>query len=777
MLDFRAKEGAMTRTFRRPTALITLFSGVFVVLFCLAGGAAAGLPDGAWGTLSPPEGRFGHAGVYDPVRDRMVFFGGTKSLSGANTTFNQVWLLDLSTTTAWSLVATEGTPPPARYAHTMVYDPVRDRMLVFGGYTNLVFLNDVWALSLDGTPTWTQLSPSGGPPAIRYGHVAVYDPLGDRMLVIGGGGTAGAYYNDVWALSLAGTPAWTQLAPANSPPLGRRGASAIYDAQAQRVVLFGGYRGSYLGDVWELPLTGPLAWSQVAVGGTGPSARAFHSATYDPGRAEMVVCGGTDGAHKSDAFALSLTGPATWSPIVTPGGTPGARGQHVLVRDPIRDRDILFAGLSSVILGDLWSLTRDETPAWTVVPASSPAVFAPRRHPCVVLDAPRDRLIVFGGSDPVGPLNDLWEWPLAPGNAIRPLTATGAPPTAKHGRSAIYDPARERMVVFGGFSSPAGPTNEVWELSLSGTPAWQQLATAGTPPLGRSQHSAVHRPAGDEMIVFGGLNEFGSTNDAWRLSLSEPMIWSAIQPMSLPSARYAHSAFLDPVGDRMYVFGGDPINGETWRLDLSGTPAWSQLPSGGPSARYGAAAVYDPLRRRGVLFGGTFGSSYLNDSWELRLEPEAQWAELVPDGPAPLGRIHSRAEFDVSRNRMIVLGGYHAGGSYATDTPVLQWLGGLDAGPVPGRSGASLALPWPNPSPAGVEIAFTVPAEARARVRVYDLGGRFVRELVDGSLPGGPHRLHWDRRASSGAVAPPGLYFLELKLGSERLTRRIVLSD
>ena len=245
----------------------------------------------------------------------------------------------------------------------------------------------------------------------------------------------------------------------------------------------------------------------------------------------------------------------------------------------------------------------------------------------------------------------------------------------------------------------------------------------------------------------------------------------------LPPPRYAHWAILDPVGDRMFIFGGDPENSQTWRLDLSGTVEWSQLPLGGPSARYHAAGVYDPLRRRGVLFGGS--SLGLNDTWELRLEPQAQWVELAPDGPAPHGRRGSRGVFDVSRDRMIVLGGQYNDGSpfYVADSPVLQWLGVLDAGPISRRSGASLALPWPNPASIDVEIAFTVPAEARARVRIYDLGGRCVRELVDGTLPGGPHRLSWDRRSSRGAVAPPGLYFLELKLGSERLTRRIVLSD
>ena len=46
--------------------------------------------------------------------------------------------------------------------------------------------NDVWALSLSGSPTWAQLAPAGTPPGAWYGHSAIYDPARDRMVVFGG---------------------------------------------------------------------------------------------------------------------------------------------------------------------------------------------------------------------------------------------------------------------------------------------------------------------------------------------------------------------------------------------------------------------------------------------------------------------------------------------------------------------------------------------------------------------------------------------------------------
>jgi len=50
---------------------------------------------------------------------------------------------------------------------------------------------------------WVELHPDGAPPSSRELHTAVYDPIGDRMVVFGGLDGANAL-NDVWALSLAG---------------------------------------------------------------------------------------------------------------------------------------------------------------------------------------------------------------------------------------------------------------------------------------------------------------------------------------------------------------------------------------------------------------------------------------------------------------------------------------------------------------------------------------------------------------------------------------------
>src|SRR5207245_2426423 len=135
---------------------------------------------------------------------------------------------------------------------------------------------------------------SGAPPSGRYAMAAVYDPDGDRLVVFGGFDDAYAYRNDVWALTLSGTPAWIKLAPSGTPPSPRGYVSAVYDAPRKRMLVYGGSDGrSLFGDVWALSLVGPPTWSQVAASGTAPSPRAQVGLGYDSTHDRLIVFAGS----------------------------------------------------------------------------------------------------------------------------------------------------------------------------------------------------------------------------------------------------------------------------------------------------------------------------------------------------------------------------------------------------------------------------------------------------------------------------------------------------
>jgi hypothetical protein len=611
-----------------------------VLLIGLLTASAANANDGTY-SIVYPLGRWGHTASYDPIRHRMIVFGGLHADRR-----NDVWTLDPAAP-AWTTLTPAGAPPAARYDHSQIYDPVRNRLIVFGGVGSDSILSDLWALNLPGTPTWALLAPTGTAPGPRWGHSAVYDPVRDRMLVFGGSkGTTD--YNEVWALSLAGAPAWTLLTTSGTPPAVRRGQSVIYDAQNDRLVLFAGYRQippsafQKYQDVWTLTLTGTPTWSQIFPGGTSPDARDAHTATYDPIRHTMAVFGGEQTSDPSQLWTLSLSGTLTWTAVNFAGSKPVGRFQHTMVYDSDGDRMLLFGGFNNRT--DSWALTLAGTPNWTqLMPPNVPP--PGRNNAQAAFDPVGHRMVMFSGNG--GIPNDLWQLALPAGSEPlwTQLTPSGTPPAPRGDGTLVHDSARQRMLLFGGVA--ATRYNDVWAVSLSGGTSWTPLSPTGTPPSTRFAHTAIYDPVRDRMLVFGGNDGTNRLNEVWSLALSGTPSWTLLAPTGTPpSARMDATAIYDPLRDRMVVFGGYTITtgqaNDVWALSLAGTPAWTQLsPSGTPpQGRDYHTAVYDSYRDRMLVVGG-HGASFetFTDVWELSFG-SITWRQLSITGTPLVGDLH-----------------------------------------------------------------------------------------------------------------------------------------
>ena len=86
----------------------------------------------------------------------------------------------------------------------------------------------------------------------------------------------------------------------------------------------------------------------------------------------------------------------------------------------------------------------------------------------------------------------------------------------------------------------------------------------------------------------------------------------------------------------------------------------------------------------------------------------------------------------------------------------------------------ALYAPSPNPSAAGANVTFDLPRASPVALNLYDVNGRVVRRLAEGSREAGQYHVTWDGRSESGAVAPPGVYLLAFHAGAYHATRRIV---
>jgi Galactose oxidase, central domain len=299
-------------------------SAITVFLFALIGIEHAGAQ--TWTQLAPtggpPVGRYESAGIFDPATNQMIIFGGVASGVGD---FNDVWSLSLGASPQWTLLSPAGSAPPPRVGSSAVYDIANSRMIVFGGGLGNTSpcANDVWVLSnangVGGTPTWSAVSPSGPAPPVRVVHSAVYDEVSNRMIIFGGDNCFSTFYNDLWVLSnangLGGTPAWTQLSPSGTPPSARAYHTAVYNPGSNSMTVFAGEVpsvGCAISDIWVLSnangLGGTPTWTQLNPAGPSIPPRCYHSAVYDVASNRMTVFSGfssVTGNHSNDTWVLT----------------------------------------------------------------------------------------------------------------------------------------------------------------------------------------------------------------------------------------------------------------------------------------------------------------------------------------------------------------------------------------------------------------------------------------------------------------------------------------
>ncbi|MFC5700925.1 cadherin-like beta sandwich domain-containing protein [Cohnella faecalis] len=180
--------------------------------------------------------------------------------------------------------------PAARQAASMAYDEAAGNVVLFGGESS-VLLNDTWLW--DGSEqTWQEAAVSSTKPVARKYAVTAFDPVSQKVLLFGGEGSAGVL-NDTWLWN-GQTASWEKLTPAISPSQ-RAGAQLAYDGE--HLILFGGYKISggtktSLGDTW---LWDGTNWTDVTPTDPGASPPAAYNGQMTFDGQSAVLYGGITG--------------------------------------------------------------------------------------------------------------------------------------------------------------------------------------------------------------------------------------------------------------------------------------------------------------------------------------------------------------------------------------------------------------------------------------------------------------------------------------------------
>jgi phosphodiesterase/alkaline phosphatase D-like protein len=75
---------------------------------------------------------------------------------------------------------------------------------------------------------------------------------------------------------------------------------------------------------------------------------------------------------------------------------------------------------------------------------------------------------------------------------------------------------------------------------------------------------------------------------------------------------------------------------------------------------------------------------------------------------------------------------------------------------------------YPNPFNAATRIRFALPHDSEIQLTVFDLGGRLVHELFNGSRSAGNHEMIWDGRNREGNELSTGIYLVRLRYRAEK---------
>ena len=221
---------------------------------------------------------------------------------------------------------------------------------------------------------------------------------------------------------------------------------------------------------------------------------------------------------------------------------------------------------------------------------------------------------------------------------------------------------------------------------------------------------------------------------------------------------YGTSVVFSPTNPQQAWLGGSGYAGSpVYRTDNGGV-TWIADGSGLPNTLVYGLAVESPANE--VLYAAT-------EAGPFRLDPASGRWEDIGNGEAPLTTYWSVEA--VPAANVVRFGTYGRGiwdYSPGSVSAVEQ---------LPPVSNLKL-MSAPNPFNPRTTVSFSLETAGHVRLSVFDVAGRRVADLVDGTRPAGDNEVVWDGRDSGGRECASGVFLLRLEAGGSVATGRVVLA-
>lgn len=306
---------------------------------------------------------------------------------------------------------TAGQMPPGREDHTWTVTPDGATAYLFGGRDGAGrAFGDLWAYDLL-TDRWQELAVKDGPPA-RFGHNAAWvDGVG---LVIFAGQSPTNFYNDLWAYDPSARR-WRKLPAAGDAPVARYGSCATVGPDGRLWISHGfTSEGSRFADTRAYDFT-THEWTAETPAGERPVERCLHGCWWT-GDGRLALYGGQTTGVPALGDLWQLTpgpriGTNTWSELAPSRRWPADRQLYALAR--WESATVIFGGgsLTGGYLDDAW-LIADDGRASPLRISTGPAG---RSGAELIADPARGRLLLFGGRNAEGTMRDTWQLRLLEG--------------------------------------------------------------------------------------------------------------------------------------------------------------------------------------------------------------------------------------------------------------------------------------------------------------------------------------------------------------------------